>query len=169
MRRKGISLLLALAAVGVLVAGVALHSRNRYVTFAGHRLEVPKGWEVQSEAAAPTTLSLMSTTGSSEMLPGSLDLIDRRAKPVDSAKFVDSWKSMVGTKYFHPLSVDQYRDAVVDQSHLQCIVIRWKPPIPLHIQCVTGDGLWKITLMGNDPDIGGFDQLAQQISKLEGK
>jgi len=169
MKRKDVSFLLAFTAVAILVAGVALHSRKQFAMFAGHRLEVPKGWEVQSEAAVSTTLSLMSTTRSSNSLPGSLDLIDRRTKPENSATFVDSWKSMVGTKYFHPLSVDQYRDAVVDQSRLQCIVIRWKPPIPLHIQCVTEDGLWKITLMGNDPDIGGFDQLAQQIPRLESK
>jgi hypothetical protein len=92
---------------------------------------------------------------------------------VDTAQFVEHWIAAPRTQQFHPESVERYHDAAIDGAALRCVKVRWAGgdvmpgAMPVEVDCVTGDGRWRLILLGKDRDIGALDSIARQMRGFE--
>jgi len=156
----GVGLCLALIALGVW----KICPRYYLLNVAGHTLHAPWGWRVFSD----NSFVRVRFDGA---LPGTVALVDRRSRPDHSDTFVASWSDAARSKSLQGFSVAEYRDPVVDQMQMRCVILRSKSPgpMPLILYCTTAGGRWRLVLQGDDSDLGGLDKLAKQMLGFEDK
>lgn len=141
----------------------SVEAQPQAVSFEGRTLQAPAAWRVTESTNG--VLSLMSATH--DNLPPTLTLEDERLKPEVPGGFVAGWKNAQRYPDFHPLSLEEFHDAAVDQAGAPCVRIDWGGTRrPLRIVCLASDGRWKLTLSGSASDVGALDMLAQQLPEF---
>ena len=156
----GIAFCLALIALGLW----KICPRYYQLNVAGHTLHAPWGWRVFSD-------NTFVRVRFDDKLPATVEVVDRRSRPDHSDTFVASWIDAAHSKSLRGFTVTEYRDPIVDQMHMRCVVLRSKSPgpNPLILYCTTAGGHWRLDLLGNDSDIRGLDEIAKQMFVFEDK
>jgi hypothetical protein len=130
--------------------------------FMGKTLHVPEGWGVYAFGTRGGTLSL--TRHVAQGLGPLLTLEDERRAPEDPAKFVGGWKKSLRVPGFHPKSLEEYHDDVVNSVGARCVAMEWGgTQRPFRLVCLTSNGRWKLTLSGDDSDVPALDDMARQL------
>jgi hypothetical protein len=139
--------------------------RQEVVSFAGRTLHLR--WPLRAEPVGSTNSTLRIRLEDDRASAG-IDLLDERTSPVDATQFVEHWIAAPRTQQFHPESVAVYHDAAVDAAALRCVKVRWMGDVmPVEVNCVTGDGRWKLILLGKDRDTAALDSIARQMRGFE--
>lgn len=157
----------ALAILCVVVwAAFRISRRQETVAFAGRTVFLR--WPLRAEPVGSTVSTLRMRLEDDRASAG-IDLLDERTSPLDAAQFVEHWIAAPRTQQFHPESVAAYHDAAVDAAALRCVRVQWTGDvvIPVEVDCVTGDGRWKLVMLGKDRDIGSLDWIARQMRGFE--
>jgi hypothetical protein len=177
MKRSNWILLVAVIAaiVFVMFASGALHMpetisaldshEDPNITFEGGHLLLPSPLHEYEMGSRGGTLALREPGRSAST---GINLVDERSTPIDAGHFVSGWAAAAEAPGFRPKALGIYHDAAVDGARLRCVTMRWTgSTATLQLVCVTPDGLWKLSLNGDDSDVDGFDAIAQQLPRFE--